>query len=477
MPLLLPTERRLIKPSGRFVLNKDSPQAVGLVAWYPFTPGQEAVDLAGVGGFNQTPANSPPYGTNRDFGDIVDLPGAGTSRFSLARTPIVGYGCTLTAWFNKDDSTNVGWINVLYNTGDTGQNLSILARPTGEVRARKDGTGATAVNVDELTGYTVGGWDFVAGIFISSTAHAVKANGRARVNSAATDTSTISLNAMAIGYEPFSTPRNHLFGLLGDIRVYNRALTDKELDEIYDPSTRFELYYEIGRKTIIIVSAAGETPVSLAVACPFESLLGLALSAQAPMESLQAAAIQGVVPMESLQGVGQGHAVPMESLQAAALTANVPIESLLGMSLAVAVPIENLGETPVSLAIQVPMESLQGLALAAQAPIESLQGVALQAAVPMESLQGVSISAQAPIESLVGVAVSVPVPFENLLLETLVSLSVQISVENLQGAAFAVAVPIENRGPTLVYYVNVDFDFPLPVINFDFPVPVIDFDL
>ena len=50
---------------------------------------------------------------------------------------------------------------------------------------------------------------------------------------------------------------NYFTGKIGDVRIYNRALSPAEIWAMYDPATRWELYAPVMPSGMVYVSAAG----------------------------------------------------------------------------------------------------------------------------------------------------------------------------------------------------------------------------
>lgn len=317
--LILPAERMLIKPSGRIVLNKDSPQAAGLVAWYPFGAGLNAIDEGPIGRYHLADVGSPAFVYDKERGRVTDLATASSQRFNAAITPVTSYGCTLTCWHMKDNATDVTFLVQLYNSADTGQFMALMARASQEMRARKDGGTGSAQNADDSPGYTVGEWSFGAAVFVSATSMRVKANKRASVSNS-TDTGTMAVDGISIGAEMFTTPRSYYGGLVDDVRVYNRALGDAELEEIYDPNKRFDLYYEVGRVFYSFPHPAGNLTADAGIA----SSTGSGLNATVAGTGTAAAAATiaaATVSALNASATGTGTAAAAATIAAATATA------------------------------------------------------------------------------------------------------------------------------------------------------------
>jgi hypothetical protein len=298
--LILPTERRIIKPGGPIVLNRDSPQAVGLVAWYPFGSGLNALDEGPIGRYHLDPVGSPAFVIDRDRGRVTDLLTSSSQRFNAALTPMTTHPATICCWHNKDNATDVTFLVELYNASDSGQFMGLMARASNEIRARKDGQTGNAQNADIAGGYTVGAWDFAAAVFASASSMTAFANLLTPVENT-TDTGTLIVDGISIGAEMFTTPRSYYGGLIDDVRVYNRALSTEEMAVLYDPNTRFDLYYELGKRSYFFFAqatggstAAPDAAAALAAA-PAAVVLITALPAAAAAVGAAPALTAGII--------------------------------------------------------------------------------------------------------------------------------------------------------------------------------------
>jgi hypothetical protein len=98
------------------------------------------------------------------------------------------------------------------------------------------------------------------------TAVELSANSRACYLDAAnkgTDTTSVSVTLPSNAVEsigkydaPGGGTGNNLNGTIADVRVYNRALTDAEVWELYDPRSRWDLYWQPNTRAYSFMSAA-----------------------------------------------------------------------------------------------------------------------------------------------------------------------------------------------------------------------------
>ncbi len=104
---------------------------------------------------------------------------------------------------------------------------------------------------------TVGAWQLLAWRVSSTVAYAK--NGTVRQTSGSPSGTVGASDApFFIGGEPSGTGGQSIAveALFADFRIYNRALTDNELWQLYDPRSRWDLYYVPGRRVFFDTGAA-----------------------------------------------------------------------------------------------------------------------------------------------------------------------------------------------------------------------------
>ncbi len=243
-----------------FVLNTDSLQASNLILWVPPLIGtkngvvrdlslvREDATSTGWG------AAEPQYSRKSSFGGSGIELFAGNESVDWASPSVrlrdlpTTYDFTVSIWCQPDavgQDAIFGWSgtdDIVFYPNDS-------AAGSGGVRVFWRDVGGSQINEagSDLTGQNI------HYVFRSRTSNAHEAfrNGISVGSSAATGTAG-----------PFSTFHlgtwtNQVFdGLIWDARVYDRALSDAEVWALFDPSTRWELYYETGRVSYFVVPAA-----------------------------------------------------------------------------------------------------------------------------------------------------------------------------------------------------------------------------
>jgi len=202
-----------------------SPQAKGLVAWWPTLGTQNAAMLRDlVSGINITSTAPIVWKNDVSFGQVLDRANSsetlGTGTISLSVPQI-----TVACWVWKN--ANVGNDRYVHQNGsfilrDSAGGFQWVIWTDGDIRTLTVGT------------VPLGTWTHVAGTWDGT-------NQRAYVNG-------IEVGSQAPG-GTFNQPSvislgssEQLDGLQSEIRVHNRALSDADVWNLYAPSTRWQLH-------------------------------------------------------------------------------------------------------------------------------------------------------------------------------------------------------------------------------------------
>jgi hypothetical protein len=242
------------RPRGPLVVNLASPQMNGLVAWYPAHP----FTLATGNGWNNALNTRYPMtnggGATVKYDQLMGrsflFDDAATQYFTIGSAILTAAPLTLAAWVMSDDSASSIAAIDLHNPASLNFRngfMLVLDNTT-------DGQGVTAVTssstatsaAQTTTDYVVGKWEHACAVFASAT------DRRAFLNASGKTTETTSrvpsgISNASIGRISSSSPIYYCSGAISDARIYNRALSDFDVYQLYDYKTRWELYYPIGR--------------------------------------------------------------------------------------------------------------------------------------------------------------------------------------------------------------------------------------
>jgi hypothetical protein len=226
-------------PIGPFTRNTNSIQSAGLVAWWPPLrfPGINygIPDMAGSSNALQQGALGWVY--DPDIGWAPDYV-ANTANFLLAGAGSAlnpTTAMTISAWINPDNVANEQILVDRDTSGGRSYSLRIkgtkLYLLVGTTSSLNSVGPALSIGVPYLlmvSGDATQGWiGYVNGVYAGAGAWTAPA-------------ATASINRIGRGgYAYFELPFN---GRIGDVRIYNRALSAAEVWQLYDPITRWELY-------------------------------------------------------------------------------------------------------------------------------------------------------------------------------------------------------------------------------------------
>ena len=253
-------------PRWPFTLNRDSPQAQGLVAWWPVVLGNGLVDLSGN---NHNAALTAVTLQPSKFGNIAtQYDGAN----SFAQVP-AGSGSvfepvqdlfTITCWidsFAAEGEGNEAIFDASGSGGDDGYFL-FISDTTDSLRFNmKTGSGATA-GVDSGFDPRGAGPTHVACIRTGLKSAKMIINGSIE----ATDSHASAPTFLNISTDLFFGQDNaagvRFEGQIFDIRYYTRALTNAEILHQFNPATRWDLYRETSRASHFFVPAGAVASIS-----------------------------------------------------------------------------------------------------------------------------------------------------------------------------------------------------------------------
>lgn len=251
-------------PDGKFTLNRNSPQADGLVGWWPSLAsrgGSVLRDL--VYGNNGAFTGDTNWQSNPEIGAWLDFDGAGDhvqmadrDEYSLNTTG----GLTVCAWaavdtqftrsviVSKGAASNYEWALKFENSTNLKVFMWTLA-------------GSNYLTATSSTTYVMGTLYHTAFTAILDTEvrlyeNAVEvANDISSSGSYGNGTSVVRIGERGDG-------QDDLNGRVGGIRIYNRSLYPAEIWQLYAPETRWDLYLPIQRIWPAVAAAAANAPTS-----------------------------------------------------------------------------------------------------------------------------------------------------------------------------------------------------------------------
>ncbi len=234
-----------------FEVNYHSPQAAGLVAWWPTiaSRGQSVLreivrgpQLDGV--FN----GSIACGADAELGAAVNLSGSTTYVQSAFTKATLGSRLTISFWFRHAVTNHDKGIFSMAGAAISGSPWLLL-----------QGQGTPSVRWLLLGGYrflhpiVLSTWHLISLTYDGATWNSYLNGVAATPYSGALGTGVGTYTFWGSGWNGYYA------GRIADARMYNRALSAAEVYQMYDPATRWELYRP-QRRFWAVKAAAGGVP-------------------------------------------------------------------------------------------------------------------------------------------------------------------------------------------------------------------------
>jgi hypothetical protein len=202
----------------------------GLVAHWKFDDGSggTAIDSAGT---NNGTLNGDPTWTAGRINGALSFDGAGDYVVAAPVAPLIGNTVTAQAWIRTSEFAGI-WNPILtQNSGGNGYYFYISSdRPAFYLVV-----GAAYVQAISLEMINTDQWYNVAG---TNDGSKLKLYIDGQLKDSATSTGFLGVNSnINIGREPVSPL--YYYGLIDDVRIYNRAVSESEFQDIADPMGRW----------------------------------------------------------------------------------------------------------------------------------------------------------------------------------------------------------------------------------------------
>lgn len=230
-----------VRPLWPFAINRDSPQAQGLVRWWPLGLGFAYYDL--VAGIRAAPNGNVTVATDPVMRQAY-IGDASGDKLTVVDAAVTAVPLSLCTWSYQTGAGEEGSLAI--DDGDIDGCFTIGIAGTGAYRARTQTAAATG-QASSATTRISNAWTHICGVFSGVAARSVFVNG----GSKGTDTTSVTPTGIAntvIGCRATDEAATWT-GMLADARIYNRALTDLEAASYFsDPRLSLDLYYPLGRR-------------------------------------------------------------------------------------------------------------------------------------------------------------------------------------------------------------------------------------
>jgi hypothetical protein len=248
--------RGLARPSGQFSMNLASPQARGLIAWFPCVS-----DVAPRG---PLPLNVSASGTPTLSGAAIGglaLTGANSNTNSLEAAFHPAFASlrvfTVSAWVRWDgDTTSYGGILTNYNP-----NPGFYFRRQNGGDKFQLGNAAGSADYTSTTAIPSGRWAHVLGTIYDRGDGFQNADlyldGRLDSSTGLTAPTGTSTDSLRIANDYVAGSSRGWGGQVADIRLYGRGMVASEVWTLYDPQTRWDLYWQPSARVFFDVTVGG----------------------------------------------------------------------------------------------------------------------------------------------------------------------------------------------------------------------------
>jgi hypothetical protein len=185
------------------------------------------------------------------FADTRGMVGDGTDNLLTRTTPIyTSVPLTISTWYTPFVSTGTHNAVTQGEVASTGALLTVgtVTGPLGQYAIRTIGGGAVSA-ISAGTSIKPGQLNLITGVSTSLSNHLLYANG-VQVGSDATavDATPAAWANIVVGALRRDVDANFCNGAVQQWAIWNRALTAAEVWNLYDPATRWDLYWTPGRK-------------------------------------------------------------------------------------------------------------------------------------------------------------------------------------------------------------------------------------
>lgn len=248
------------KPSWPYSINRGSPQAQGLAYWWPGDPAGGKTLFELVRGSDGTLTNGPAWVPGPEGGMVID--GDATDDYIVF--PQTGFAnpSSVFWWFRPDDTSAGDRRAVGVAAGSVGG----FIRQNGTVLQALDTGGGTWTTI--VSGIEVG-WQHVGAVYLGSGSCTGYRNGNPGSTAGSTTPTIWQSQPWTYGAAYLGAYGSYFGACIHDLRIYRTEVPASTIAAMYDPATRWDLYYQPGRRAF---SLPGVTPGGLLLRLQTEGL-------------------------------------------------------------------------------------------------------------------------------------------------------------------------------------------------------------
>jgi hypothetical protein len=238
-------------PTVPFTLNRDSPQARGLVGWWTcFGQNRGQIALRDMMRHAHMTAYNSPTIVSSEMGPAIGFDDGADQYLRYPVAPITAHPLSMVCWFWSDDLTiNQAMMGISSEDDNSFHGFWLMARgaEAGDPIAARTFGGGAARQAATSTGYSANTIHLAVGVFVSTIERYAYIDGGNKGTSTGSSSAPSSLDNVTLGSVYYwngsaNVVNSPLSGGIIEARLYNRALTDADVAALYDPATRWDLY-------------------------------------------------------------------------------------------------------------------------------------------------------------------------------------------------------------------------------------------
>jgi len=231
-----------VRPPWPFGINTNSPQARGLVAWWPCVETGALLRDLSLGSVDLTRTGASWVAAPQAGVMAPDCNGT-SDVFTRDDSPISDMPFTMAVWAIGDDfSSGRALFSLSHATLTDRYQLIVDSVVPGRISAQivQGASSDTSAATTDTT--AVGDLFHAVAVYEYSGARAVYLNGKDKHQSAITIAPNPCTQLTVAAKRNAGTTGTFFDGRIVEARLYNRALTDEEVWDLYAPQTRWQLY-------------------------------------------------------------------------------------------------------------------------------------------------------------------------------------------------------------------------------------------
>lgn len=220
---------------GAFTINRNSPQANGLVAWIPDSQGNLPL------GYNSITASNTSSTVVGDgtLGKVFNLPAGYIELSNLAAGVNMDTApWSIACWVNFNVVSGTQNIMSLHRAASSFSGMDFKSLSGGAIQC---GVGSLSTGVTPVAGTWYRFWYTFSATGASPSS--IYLNGVLSINGADQAPSSVVADRLCVGrYNDAGGTFDTLNGKVADIRYYTKCVTPEVIWQDYDPATRYDLW-------------------------------------------------------------------------------------------------------------------------------------------------------------------------------------------------------------------------------------------